>query len=330
MKLLRIHRSSRPRKIKESERSLGLSLAFASLLFGGTYSALAKGLTPFLSPMSLLIVSEGLTALFIVMTLGVVPLIALIRSMRRKDIAWATVVGVLNSGIAPLLWFSGLRYTTAINAAILNGADVLFMLVLGWWLLREHINRLQTVGALIVLGGVVLIHVANAHELLTLYRGDLFIFLGVGVFAFGAVLFKKHLSHVSAEAAIFIRNIVGMLGVLIVSLLLGANFLREIGAFPREGILLLLAFGFFARYLHLTLFYEALDRLPAIQMGLIDNAMPLSGVLAALLILGEQIQAYQFIGVVLIVTGLTLEHVSAESLKNLRRRAFPVHFSEQR
>src|SRR3989344_1750919 len=58
-----------------SQYRLGLVLAFGSLLWGGTFNALAKGLTPFLSPMTLLVLSEALTALFIIITFGVVSLL---------------------------------------------------------------------------------------------------------------------------------------------------------------------------------------------------------------------------------------------------------------
>ena len=41
----------------DSQRRLGLVLAFGALVWSGTYNALAKGLTPYLSPMTLLLLS---------------------------------------------------------------------------------------------------------------------------------------------------------------------------------------------------------------------------------------------------------------------------------
>ena len=65
----------------QSQYRLGIILAFGALLWNGTYNALAKGLTPFLSPVSLLILSEALTAAFIVVTFGIVPLLKELRKM---------------------------------------------------------------------------------------------------------------------------------------------------------------------------------------------------------------------------------------------------------
>src|SRR6185295_8473813 len=83
-------------------------------------------------------------------------------------------------------------------------------------------------------------------------------------------------------------------------------------------VLLLLAFTFFSRYLNLTFFYEALDRLPATTLSLIEIANPLSGVLFAFLILGETIHSYHVLGAIFIIFGLMIEQTSAQSLRRLQ------------
>ena len=55
---------------QKNQYRLGMVLGFGALLWNGTYNALAKGLTPFLSPVTLLLLSETLTALFIILTFG--------------------------------------------------------------------------------------------------------------------------------------------------------------------------------------------------------------------------------------------------------------------
>ncbi len=310
MKLL-LQTTRKPRSSRASAQRLGMTLAFGALIFGGSYGALAKGLTEYLSPISLLLVSEGLTALFLVFTLGLLPLCKALRKLKRSHVLWAATVGLLNSALAPFLWFTGLKYTTAVNASILTGADILFMLLFGWILLRERINRWQGLGAVIVLGGILVLN--GTGPTIALKPGDALILTGVGVFALGAILFKLKLSKISAEVAIFIRSLTGMLSILAVSIFVSHPFLVEIATFPREQVILLLAFAFFSRYLHLTFFYEALDRLPAVRLGLIENAMPLSGVIFAVVLLGESLSTNQVLGAVLIIFGLVLEQMAKDA-----------------
>ena len=89
-----------------SEHRLGMILAFGSLLWSGTYNALAKGLTPYVSPVTLLLLSEALTALFIALTFGIVPLGRKMMRLDKRTVRIAAIVGLFNSAIAPLLWFS--------------------------------------------------------------------------------------------------------------------------------------------------------------------------------------------------------------------------------
>jgi hypothetical protein len=89
----------------DNKERLGLMLAFGALVWSGTYNALAKGLTPFLSPLTLLIMSETLTAVFIILTFGLVPLLKRLVKMDKASIRMSIIVGLMNSAVAPLLWF---------------------------------------------------------------------------------------------------------------------------------------------------------------------------------------------------------------------------------
>ncbi|MBP7114491.1 MAG: DMT family transporter, partial [Candidatus Peribacteraceae bacterium] len=289
------------------------------------YNALAKGLTPFLSPMTLLLLSETLTAAFIILTFGLVPLLKKFVKMDAKSIRMAIIVGLMNSAVAPLLWFTGLSYTTAVNATMLSSAEVVSVLVLSHYILGERMTRMQITGILTVVMGIVIINVSGFGASFNVHKGDAFILLGCVSSGIGSVLFKKYLSHVMPELAIVIRNIAGIVAVGILSLLISHSVSAEVAAFPMHKVLLLLAFTFFSRYLNLTFFYEALDRLPASTLSSIHIANPLTGVLFAYLILGEHIQSYHILGGIFIIFGLMLEQMSERSLHSLKGRGW-LHF----
>jgi len=310
----------------DSQRRLGLVLAFGALVWSGTYNALAKGLTPFLSPMTLLLLSEALTAVFIILTFGLVPLLKKLMKMDAASIRMSIIVGLINSAIAPLLWFTGLSYTTAVNATMLSSGEVVSVLVLSHFLLAERMSRMQAAGILTIIVGIVIINVSGMTDDFTVYMGDVLVLLGCIASGVGAVLFKKYLSHVMPELAIVIRNIAGIVAVGIISLLVSHSVTAEVVSFPMEKVLLLLAFTFFSRYLNLTFFYEALDRIPATTLSSIHIASPLTGVFFAYLILGEHIQSYHVLGGIFIIIGLLVEQMSEQSLLSLRSRRFHLPF----
>src|SRR3989344_6017215 len=154
-------------------------LVFCSLVWTGTYGALAKGLTEFLSPMTLLILSEGLTALFIIMTFGLAPLLKEFWRLDGRSLFFAVVIGLLNSVLAPLLWFSGLSHTSAINASMLSSTEVIFTIIFASMFLGESLKRTQVVGAAIVLLGVAVINLLpnffSVGEAAEIHMGDLLI-----------------------------------------------------------------------------------------------------------------------------------------------------------
>jgi drug/metabolite transporter (DMT)-like permease len=300
-----------------AEYRLGILLAVGTLVWSGTYSSLAKGLTPFLSPMTLLLASETLTALFILLTFGVVPLMKGLRVLPLRLIVIAAMIGVLNSAIAPYLWFSGLTLTTAANASLLSSAEIIWGLALAMLLLGERINSMQILGMMVVLVGIGVINFGTGAEAFRIHKGDVFVILGAMTSGTGAVLFKKYLSHIMPELAILIRNFAGIAVVILIGFAFSIPLTAEVAAFPMEKVLLLLAFAFFSRYLTLTFFYESLDRLPSTTFSLIQIGSPLTGVVFAALIVGEQIHSYHVLGGIFILLGLFIEQMSAARIRSL-------------
>lgn len=307
------------------QRNLGLIFAFGSLLCNGSYNALAKGLTPWLSPASLLIISEALTAFFVVITFGAVPLLRALSKLNVKTASMCVCFGFISSGLAPLLWFKGLSMTTAVNASVLSPSGLVTTLVFSNWLLGERISRTQMLGALIILAGIVIINVGGVTHY-TLNPGDVLIILAAQLSSLGTVLFKKYLTHIMPELAIAVRNVAGIAAVLFFSSFFKDTLaISDMSVFPLHLVSLLLAFVFFSRYLNLAFYYEALDRLPATAVSLIDIAAPLSGMAFAVLLLNEAIPAQALFGGTFIVIGLLVEQMSQSSIQRLHTKHWPLH-----
>lgn len=209
---------------------------------------------------------------------------------------------------------------------MLSASDIIVILIGAHFLLHEKVKPMQMLGGAIVMVGVVIVNTAGTAIPASVHRGDLFIVAGAMFGGSAAILFKKYLSHVMPELAILIRNVGAIVTVSIVAFFLNVSFVEEVAAFPVQKVLLLLAFTFFSRYLNLTFFYEALERLNATTLSLIQVATPVVGIFFASLILGERIESFQILGCTFIIFGLMLEQVSVHTIDSIRSHTWFMRY----
>lgn len=99
-------------------------------------------------------------------SLAVLVPVALIWPGRRRRLkvfrphsAWKfTLPGTfLGSFLALILWISGMKYTTAGNAGILNQTSTIYILILASFFLKESFTRRKALATVMALGGILLV-----------------------------------------------------------------------------------------------------------------------------------------------------------------------------
>ena len=82
-------------------------------------------------------------------------------AMRSAGKYWLLVGALLGQYLSTMVWVAGYKYTSASVASILNETASVFILFLGWLILKEAVNRHKIVGALISIAGVLLVLTMN-------------------------------------------------------------------------------------------------------------------------------------------------------------------------
>ena len=82
-------------------------------------------------------------------------------AMRSAGKYWLLVGALLGQYLSTMVWVAGYKYTSASVASILNETASVFILFLGWLILKEAVNRRKIVGALISIAGVLLVLTMN-------------------------------------------------------------------------------------------------------------------------------------------------------------------------
>src|SRR3989338_7565787 len=120
----------KPHHAPMTESAIGWSALIVSVLATSTFTGYAKVLTSAFSALSLLFVSEMLTAFFVLFSFGFLPVFRRLLHMHKKDLLSLLFVGFLNGIAGPLLLFIGLSSTTAVNAGFYSNMQTVFIVVL--------------------------------------------------------------------------------------------------------------------------------------------------------------------------------------------------------
>lgn len=168
-----------------------LSMLAATMLFGANYW-IAKGLMPdHLLPMQIIF-------LRVLGTLIISWLIQLsIKELRELKIDRADYPRLIFSGLSgvainQMMFFTGLNHTTPVDAAIINSANPIMVLLFAAWMLNERIGTRRLAGILLgAAGALLLIFLGNPLSLKGGHlTGNLFIMVNTASWSFYLVVSK--------------------------------------------------------------------------------------------------------------------------------------------
>ena len=210
------------------------------------------------------------------------------------------LLGVLEPGLAFLLFDLGLSRTAATHAALLIATDALFVVVLAALLLHERLDR-RVGGALAAatVGSALLtLQPGGARASAT---GDLLV-LAASLSGAGYTVLARHAApgrdtvHLTA---------VQMIGALLVAAPITLVSVKgghsNLGRADAGHLAIAVSVGLLATVLPFLLFNAAISKMTATASGLILTLIPVFGATASILVLGEAIGPVQLAGGAMVV-----------------------------
>lgn len=298
---------------------LGLGIA---IICASTSTTYAKMLTGSLSPLSLLFVSESIVLVFTILSFGLFPIMKELRKKGKNCILPLMLIGVTSSIIAPLLVFTGLQMSQAINAELYLRTYTIFLFLFASIFLREKITRTDIFALVCTFSGVAIVITQGFTAKFTPETSDLLIIFGALVYAIGGVIFKKKMHKLHPELILFVRSSIAIVFFLIVSPFVEHNLISELEIFPYEMLGALIGYGLIARFLYLLSFYESIERLPIHTVAMILPLITIGSLLFAHVMLGEHIAWYHIFGGLMIIIGSAVVQLTS---KNFKAKYFRHH-----
>ena len=203
---------------------------------------------------------------------------------------------------APFLYL-GLRFTTTVNATVINGFGPLITGILATLLIREPMNRRQLVGAIAGLAGIAILllgSAASSWQALSINVGDLVIVGAVTLWGLYSVIGRRVMQHRSALSATAFSAFLAL-----PFLCLAAAWELQsipVNAVPRV-LLALIYIGIFPTVVGFLSWNAGVRRLGASGAMVFYNTLPLYGALLGIIFLGESLSFYHLAGGLLIAGG---------------------------
>lgn len=221
---------------------------------------------------------------------------------------WPVVLLLSALGIASFntLVYSGLQYTQAINAFLMQSLMPVLIVALSFILFGDRVRIVQIVGILVSLGGAATIIARGdlaAIMSLQINRGDLLVAAAIIGYAGYSVLLRKrpHIHPLSFIAVTF------WLGTAIIfPLYLWETFNVRVMQ-PEPTTFLVIGYvAIFPSILSYLCYNRGVELIGANRAGLFIHLMPVFGSLMAIIFLGENFLWYHALGIGLIAVGIYL------------------------
>lgn len=218
-------------------------------------------------------------------------------------------------GLTGLLGFNyfqylAVKYTTAINATIINASLPMFTAITGYIVFKNKLKGYQMVGIAFSIIGV--ITVITKGKILNLFsmdfnQGDLIMLMAVMVNTV-YLLYIKHKGFLVPPKVLFICSVLGGLiasfpAPVLELYLVGTDWLSQIRVVH---LLSLIYFAVFPSILSMLFFNRAIVDLGPVKTSIYLNLSIVFSSVLGMLFLGERLFLTHFIGGALIVTGVIL------------------------
>ena len=255
-----------------------------------------------------------LTIVWLRFTMGVVILGITVWARRQfklpkgSDWFYFALLGTLGITFHQWLQSNGLVTSQASTTAWIVASTPVIIAVLGWLFLREKLNWMKAAGIILAIFGVVLVVSKGNLLLLTQGKfsnpGDVLILISAPNWAVFSVISRYSLKTHPAARMMFYVMLLGWIGVSVL-FFTGPGF-SDIANLSIQGWFAVSFLGIFCSGLAYIFWYDALQALPASQVGAFLYLEPLVAVAVAAVILREAVSFSGLFGGLIILFGVWL------------------------
>lgn len=283
---------------------LAYILLILTTLFWGGNSVAGKMAVGEISPMLLTLARWVLAAGFILPFAW--PYLKREWPVIRRNWLLLTFYGAIGFTLFNLLLYTALTKTSAVSASIVQAALPATVYLFNFILFRVKVTVWQIAGFIVTLAGVMA--VATHGEIsrlatLDLNMGDALVLIAVVVYAVYTV-YLRYKPQMNWKSLIVVLSTAAALAALP-----GVWWEWQNGSLilpGQKGMLIALYTGIFPSIMSQIFFIKGVELIGANRAGIFINLIPIFGTGLAIVLLGEPLEAYHMVALVLVIAGIWL------------------------
>ena len=222
----------------------------------------------------------------------------------RKYLKKIFLVSIISCTIQYSLTYSGLNIVDASSAILFIQSEVLFGVLVAFFYLRERPKLRNIIGIIIAFFGLIIL--SGSPTLNGKIIGVMFLLGGSFTWALGQVLIKEVSENLNGIALTAWIGILAGPQLIIGSQIIEGDVYSKIISASYETWLIVLYLGILMNCLGYSAWYYVLGRYEVNKIMPIMLLLPVTGVLAAIILLGERPGANIYIGGIIIIFGVLL------------------------
>lgn len=278
---------------------VGYSCAILAAAFFGSVSTISKPVLSTLNPVllsSLVYIISGLTFTPIAQkTEGT--------NVSKKYYYLVLVTATIGAAAAPIMFFIGLKLTTAADTALLSNGETVFSILFALLFFKEKLKRTGYGAVSLILLGVFIV-TTNFHfdsSIMQLNSGNILVIAATALWGLDNNISKIITRYMHVSRLVQLKSLIGGGITLLVVLLMEIPFnIQQTQIIP---IVLVGVFGF---AISLYLYLQSIKRIGVVKASSLLSLSAVFGLVFAALLLHEPIGVYQLIAVVIMLSGVYL------------------------
>lgn len=227
--------------------------------------------------------------------------------VHRQDWVPLLVLGLAGNFLYQWLFIEGINLTFAANAAVMLGTIPIWVALASHLLSLEMMNRLKGWGVIFAFSGVIMIIAGGKNPISfasDTFTGDIIIVIAAMVWALYTIYSKSHLTRYSPLQFSALMSTIGAVALSGMAIPhLNATDWNTVSVPAIGGMIYsgLLSIG-----LAYLIWNNGIQRVGAVRTATYQNLVPVLGLIFGVVLLGENLQAWQYIGSAVVIAGILL------------------------
>ena len=281
---------------KRTNILVGYSCAILAAAFFGSVSTVSKPVLATVNPVllsSLVYIISGLTFTPIAQKTE--------RTKVSKKYYYLVLISAtIGAAAAPIMFFTGLKLTTASDTALLSNGETVFSILFALLFFKEKLKRVGYGAVALILVGVFIV-TTNFHfesSLMQFNSGNILVIATTALWGLDNNISKIITRHIHVSRLVQLKSLIGGISLLAVLLMEIPFNIQQSQIIP---IVLVGVFGF---AISLYLYLHSIKRIGVVKASSLLSLSAVFGLIFAIVLLHEPIGIYQLIAVVIMVTGV--------------------------